>query len=187
MKISRSACLVQGQKNRYFIWAKWSTALHAVTFHTASSIALLLDLFHFVLPSEREKPSWIDWTIEIFPSTHWFLLCLLPAFLIEPSSNLSWATILDIISNSCAFLLSLWRARSQQPHAALDSERGAAGPSTFWLYRCQVVSLRAAGCSDSSHRMALTRECKNPSWIAPEIEIFSSFAWLVLTLVPKHN
>ena len=35
--------------------------------------------------------------------------------------------------------------------------------------------------------MALTRERKNPSRIAREIEIFSIFAWLVLTLVPKQN
>ena len=35
--------------------------------------------------------------------------------------------------------------------------------------------------------MALTRECKNPSRIAREIEIYSIFAWLVPTLVPKHN
>ena len=39
----------------------------------------------------------------------------------------------------------------------------------------------------ASHRMALTRERKNPSRIAREIEIFSIFAWLVLTLVPKQN
>ena len=39
----------------------------------------------------------------------------------------------------------------------------------------------------ASHRMELTRERKNPSQIAREIEIFSNFAWLVPTLVPKHN
>ena len=39
----------------------------------------------------------------------------------------------------------------------------------------------------ASHRMALTRERKNSSRIAREIEIFSIFAWLVPTLVPKHN
>ena len=37
------------------------------------------------------------------------------------------------------------------------------------------------------YRMALTRERKNPNRIAREIEIFSIFAWLVPTLVPKHN
>ena len=39
----------------------------------------------------------------------------------------------------------------------------------------------------ASHRMAPIRERKNPSRIAREIEIFSIFAWLVPTLVPKHN
>ena len=39
----------------------------------------------------------------------------------------------------------------------------------------------------ASHRMALTKERKNPNRIAREIEIFSIFAWLVPTLVPKHN
>ena len=39
----------------------------------------------------------------------------------------------------------------------------------------------------ASHRIALTRERKNSSRIAREIEIFSIFAWLVPTLVPKHN
>ena len=39
----------------------------------------------------------------------------------------------------------------------------------------------------ASHRMALAGERKNPKRIAREIEIFSIFAWLVPTLVPKHN
>ena len=39
----------------------------------------------------------------------------------------------------------------------------------------------------ASHRMALTRERKNSSQIAREIDIFSIFAWLVPTLVPMHN
>ena len=39
----------------------------------------------------------------------------------------------------------------------------------------------------ASHRMALTGERKNQNRIAREIEIFSIFAWLVPTLVPKQN
>ena len=39
----------------------------------------------------------------------------------------------------------------------------------------------------ASHRMALTEERKNPILIAREIEISSIFAWLVPTMVPKHN
>ena len=66
-------------KYQYFIWAKRSIARRAVMVHSARRIALLLATFEVALPSEREKPRWIDWTIEIFPSTHWGLLCLFPA------------------------------------------------------------------------------------------------------------
>ena len=47
--------------------------------HSARRIALLLASFDVALPSEREKPSWIDWTIEIFPSMRWVLLGRFPA------------------------------------------------------------------------------------------------------------
>ena len=56
-------------KYRYFIWAKWSTAGRAVMVHSERSITLLLASFDVVLPSESKKPSWIDWTIKISPST----------------------------------------------------------------------------------------------------------------------
>ena len=39
----------------------------------------------------------------------------------------------------------------------------------------------------ASYRTALTWESKNPSRIGREIEIFSIFAWLIPTLVPKLN
>ena len=68
-----------GTKYRYFIWAKRSTARRAVMVHSARRIALLLASFDVALPSEREKPSWIDWTIEISPCTRWFLLGWFPA------------------------------------------------------------------------------------------------------------
>ena len=42
--------------------------------HSARRIAILLAAFDVALPSEREKPSWIDWTIEISPCTRWVLL-----------------------------------------------------------------------------------------------------------------
>ena len=66
-------------KYRYFIWAKQSIARRAVMVHSARSIAPLLALFDVALTSLREKPSWIDWTIEIFPLTHWGLLGRFPA------------------------------------------------------------------------------------------------------------
>ena len=68
-----------GTKYRYFIWAKRSTARRAVMVHSARRIALLLASFDVALPSERKKPSWIDWTIENSPCTRWFLLGRFPA------------------------------------------------------------------------------------------------------------
>ena len=70
-------CLQHSEtKYRYFVWAERSTALRTVMAHSALSIALLLASFDVVLPSEREKPSWIDWKIKISSSTRWGLLCL---------------------------------------------------------------------------------------------------------------
>ena len=60
-------CLQHSEtKYRYFIWAKRSTARRAAMVHCARRIALLLASFDVALPSEREKPSWIDWKISIF-------------------------------------------------------------------------------------------------------------------------
>ena len=55
------------------------TALRAVMVHSERRIALLLASFNVALPSERENPSWIDWTIEISPSIRWVLLGWFPA------------------------------------------------------------------------------------------------------------
>ena len=68
-----------GTKYRYFIWAKRSTALRLAMVYSACNIALLLAPFDVTLPSEREKPSWINWTIKISPSTRWGLLVWFPA------------------------------------------------------------------------------------------------------------
>ena len=99
------------------------------------------------------------------------------AFSSEPSCNLLCATILDIISTSCAYVLSLRRVRSPPPHAARDSARAAVGPSTFW-WRASPMGLSSRGLLLllASHLMALTRERNNPSRIAQEIEM--------VTLVP---
>ena len=122
------------------------------------------------------------------------------AFSSESSCNLLCATILDIRSTSCAYCSHFGarvrrrhklRACSSPPQAARDRARAAAGPSIFWRHASQSLpigpSSRRRLLLLASHRMALTRERKNPSRIAREIEIFSIFAWLVLTLVPKQN
>ena len=69
---------LSGSKYRYFIWTKRSTVRRSVMVHSARSIALLLASFDVALPSESKKPSWIDWTIEICPSTRWLLLNWFP-------------------------------------------------------------------------------------------------------------
>ena len=130
-----------------FIWAKRSTARCSVMVHSALIIGLLLASFNVALHSEREKPSWIDWTIEISlsPSTRWVLLCQFPThvtFSSEPLRNLLCATILDVIY---AYLLSDTSARAlPPPHHVRDPARAAAGPSTFWWHTSQWVSLRTA-------------------------------------------
>ena len=79
LKKLRSACSILGQNidnsfgpNGAQLGERWLTT-------SARSIALLLASFDVVLPSEREKPSWIDWRIEISPSTRWVLLSRFPA------------------------------------------------------------------------------------------------------------
>ena len=82
LKKSRSACTaLQSSETKHwcFILAKRSTAQRAVKAQSARRVALLLATFDVVLPSEREKPSWIDWTIKIFPSTRWVSLDRFPA------------------------------------------------------------------------------------------------------------
>ena len=99
------------------------------------------------------------------------------------------ATVLDImciraLTSARAFAAATCRAGPRaRPHRSLNilTEREPMGLSS----RRRLILL-------ASHRMALTRERKNPSQIAREIEIFSIFAWsvgtnLVPTLVPKHN
>ena len=56
--------------------------------HSARSIELLLASFDVALPSEREKQSWIDWTIEISPSAHLSVPREQVAFSSEQSRNL---------------------------------------------------------------------------------------------------
>ena len=96
-----------------------SAHVDLVMVHSAHSIVLLLASFDVVLPREREKPSWIDWTIEISPSARWDLLSMFPTSMshFRASHHTTYcvamcAMILDIILTSYAYMLSLRRARS---------------------------------------------------------------------------
>ena len=120
--------------------------------HSARHITLLLASFDVTLPIELEKPSWIDRTIGISPSTRWGLLSEFPALRLRfrVSHHAIYCVLLSL--TSCwpfvnTSLLSFLRARSLPPHAARDRARAATGPSTFWRRASQWVSHRAPGCT----------------------------------------
>ena len=139
-----------GTKYRYFIWAKRSTALCAVMVHSARSIALLLASFDVALPSEREKPSWIDWTIEIFPSMRWVLLGRFPArrSRFRASHHSTYCARRSLTSyRPVVHTCSHFGARVRRRHMPRGTACAAAGLSTIWRRASQWVSLRAASWS----------------------------------------
>ena len=149
------------------------------------------------LPVERKKPSWINWTIEISPCTRWFLLSLFPArrshfqvsHLATYCARWSFTSYRPVV-NMC----SHFGARVRRRHMPRETARALPQvPQHFdgarangWLIMV-LNKINRWLILLASHRMALTRERENSSQIAREIEIFSIFAWLVPTLVPKHN
>ena len=112
-----------------------------------------------------------------FPLHIWSFAWLVPhthvAFSSEPSHNLLCATILDIISTSYACMLSLWRARLPPPHDARDRARSRRSLNILMAREPMGLSSRSLVILWASYRMALSRERKNSSRIAREIEIFS--------------
>ena len=142
LKKSRFAC-----SNWYFIWAKWSTARRAVMVYSARSITLLLASFDVALTSEREKLSWIDWTIKISPCTHWFLLGLFLARMLHfrASHHTTYCARRSLTSyRPVMHACSHFGARVCRRHMMRETALAAAGPSTFWWRASQWVSLRAA-------------------------------------------
>ena len=103
----------------------------------------------------------------------------------EPSHNLLCATILDIISTSYAYVLSLRREVSPQPHDVRD--RSSRSLIILTAHKPMGLSSRCRLIFLALRQTVLTREHKISSSIAREIEILSIFAGLVPTLVPKHN
>ena len=163
-----------GTKYRYFIWAKRSTSCQALgerwwfalraamrphlalisfIWLSSSSISLLLASFDVALPSESRKPSWIDWTIEISPSTRWFLLGWFPA-------RRSRFRVSRRATYCARRSSTLYRPVVHTSRRALTSARAfaaatcSAGPcarrsrsSTFWRCASQWVPLHAASWS----------------------------------------
>ena len=129
-----------GTKYRYLIWAKRSTAWRAVMIHSSFIWCRATQLKR---ETKLNRLNNRDFPLHAFnfaqsvPRAH-------VALSSEPWHNLLCATILDIISTCCAYVLSLLRNHSPPPHAARDPARAAAGPSKFWLRAIQWVSLRAA-------------------------------------------
>ena len=82
------------------------------------------------------------------------------AFSSELSRHLLYATILDIISTSCAYVLSLWRASSPQPHAERDRARRKQAPQHFDAVRANRSLFASLFAFLASHRV--TRKRKNP-------------------------
>ena len=151
-------------KYRYFIWAKRSTARRAAMVHSARSIAFLLASFDVVLPSEREQPSWIDWKIEISPSTRWGLLSLSPArrSSFRVSHHTTYCVLLSLTSyRPDVHTCSHFGVRVRRRHMQRERESATAGPLTFWQRVSQWVSLPSSRrwlFLLASHSMALTGE-----------------------------
>ena len=103
----------------------------------------------------------------------------------KPSRNLLCTTILDIILTNCA--LTLARAFAAATCWARQRQRHCRSLNILTAREPMGLSSRRRLLLLASNFMALTRERKKPSQIAREIEIFSIFAWLVPTLVPKHT
>ena len=193
LKKSRSACSCLGQNINLFFGPNWAQ-LGAPWWSTLRAASRSYWLFDFALPSEHENLSWIDWIIEISPSTRWVLLGRVPraqvAFSSEPSRNLQ-PTVRDDpwhhIDPLCIRAFTSARAFAAATCCARPRARRRRSLNILTAREPMGLSSRRRLILLASHRMALTRERKNSSRIAREIEIFSIFAWLVPTLVPKHN
>ena len=144
LKKSRSACSILGQNMNISFWA----ARRAVMVHSVTSIALLLASFDIAPPSDREKPSWIDWTIEISPFARWVLLGWFPArrSRFRVSHRAIYCARRSLTSyRPVMHMCSHFGERCHRSH--MMCETAAAGPSSFWQRTSQWVSLRAAGWS----------------------------------------
>ena len=115
---------------------------------SACSITLLSVSFDFALPSEGKDSSWIDWTIEIFPSIRSVLLYLFPAHMsrFRVSNHTTYCARRSLTSyRPVVHTCSHFGVRVRLSHMPRGTAHtAAAGPSTFWLHMRQWASLCAA-------------------------------------------
>ena len=166
-------------------------APRAVMVHSTRHNTLLLAPSDVVLFSESEKSSWIVWRIQVEISLSKRLV-LLGRFLTRSSrSRVSHHAIYRArrsLTLYCpfAYTCSYFGARVRRRHILRKTARGSCRSlNILTAHEPMGLSSRRRMLLLASHCMALTRERKNPSRIAREIEIFSVFAWLVPTLVPN--
>ena len=129
-------------------WDKILMFRESVTVRSACSITLLLAWFDVALPSEREKQSWIKWTIKIIsPFKRWALLCWFPArrSCFQASQHAYCARRSWTPCRPVAHTCSHFGARCRRHQMLCETAR--AGSSIFWRRTSQCVSLRAASCS----------------------------------------
>ena len=132
-----------GTKYRIFTSAKWGTAQRAVMAHSV----LLLASFVVALPREHNEPSWNTLTIQI-PS---YVSCKIGFCPVGPQrtgrifewaiAQLLCATILDMISTSCAYALLIWRAPLPPQNAALEHARRCRSHDTLTAREGSVFAL----------------------------------------------
>ena len=145
-----------GTKHRcLMLGARWWSILRAAW------IALLLASFDVVLPSEREKPSWIDWTIEISPSTSWVLLGQFPARMLQfrESHHTSYCVWQSLTSYRPVMHTRVRRRHIMRKTACVQQQV----PQHLKALEKMGLSSRCLMILFASYCMALARECKNSS------------------------
>ena len=164
--------------------------------HLANAVPLLetnlLPSFDVALPSERKKPSWINWMIEL--STRWVMLCRFPAhrsrFRMSHHANY-WERQSLKLYRPAVHMCSHFGA-SVCRHMLRETSRAHCRHRSLSI----LTVLEPIGLSESSrsrllylasHRMALTRERKTLSRIAQEIKISQFLLCWSPTFVLKHN
>ena len=134
---------------------------------------------------------WIAWTIEIFPSILWVLHGQFPArrSRFRVSHHATWCARRSLTSyRPVVRTWSHFDARFRRRKMLRETAR--APPQVPNILRAREpmgLFSRRKLLLLASHRMALTRESKNASRIAREIEILSILALSVPTWFPKHN